>query len=55
MGRGNSIKVGKTICLSEASIEDDKGNLVAHGTSTMMVLDSLKIQGQSHFPPKFLD
>ena len=55
IGRGKSIKVGKTICLSEASIEDDKGNLVAHGTSTMMVLDSLKIQGQSHLPPKFLD
>jgi len=55
IGRGKSIKVGKTICLSEASIEDDKGNLVAHGTSTMMVLDSLKIQGQSHFLPKFLD
>ena len=55
IGRGKSIKVGKTICLSEASIEDDKGTLVAHGTSTMMVLDSLKIQGQSHFPPKFLD
>jgi uncharacterized protein (TIGR00369 family) len=48
-------RVGKTICLGEASVEDDKGNLVAHGTSTMMVLDSLKIQGQSHFPPKFLD
>ena len=55
MGRGKSIKIGKTLCLSEASVEDDKGNLVAHGTSTMMVLDSLKFQGQSHFPPKFLD
>ncbi len=55
IGRGKSIKIGKTICLSEASIEDDKGNLIAHGTSTMMVLDSLKFQGQSYFPPKFLD
>jgi uncharacterized protein (TIGR00369 family) len=55
VARGKSIRVGKTICLGEASVEDDKGNLVAHGTSTMMVLDSLKIQGQSHFPPKFLD
>ena len=55
IGRGKSIKVGKTICLSEASIEDNKGNLVAHGTSTMMVLDSLKIQGQSQFPPKFVE
>jgi acyl-coenzyme A thioesterase PaaI-like protein len=52
---GKSIRVGKTICLGEASVEDDKGNLVAHGTSTMMVLDSVKIQGQSEFPPKFLD
>ena len=55
IGRGKSIRVGKTICLGEASVEDDKGNLVAHGTSTMMVLDSLKMQGQSKFPPKFLD
>ena len=55
MGRGKSIKIGKTLCLSEASVEDNKGNLVAHGTSTMMVLNSLKFQGQSHFPSKFLD
>jgi uncharacterized protein (TIGR00369 family) len=55
IARGKTIRVGKTICLGEASVEDDKGNLVAHGTSTMMVLDSLKIQGQSKFPPKFLD
>jgi uncharacterized protein (TIGR00369 family) len=54
IGKGKSIKIGKTICLGEASIEDEKGNLVAHGTSTLMVLDLLKIQGQSHLPPKFL-
>ncbi len=55
IARGKSIKVGKTICLGEASVGDDKGNLVAYGTSTMMVLDSVKIQGQSKLPPKFLD
>ena len=55
IARGKSIKVGKTICLGEASVEDDKGNLVAYGTSTMMVLDSVKIQGQSKLPPKFLN
>jgi uncharacterized protein (TIGR00369 family) len=53
--RGKSIKVGKTICLGEASVEDDQCNLVAFGTSTMMVLDSVKIQGQSKLPPKFLE
>ena len=54
IGKGKSIKIGKTICLGEASIEDEKGDLVAHGTSTLMVLDALKLQGQSHLPPKFL-
>ncbi|MBW1737559.1 MAG: PaaI family thioesterase [Deltaproteobacteria bacterium] len=55
IAKGKCIKVGKSICLGEASVEDDKGNLVAHGTSTMMVLDSLKIQDQSQVPPKFID
>ena len=55
IAKGRSVKVGKSICLGEASVEDDKGNLVAHGTSTLMVLDSLKIHGQSQLPPKFLD
>lgn len=53
--KGGSVKIGKRICLSEASIEDDKGNLIAHGTSTLMVLNSLKFWGQSQLPPKFLD
>ena len=55
IAKGKSVKTGKSICLGEASVEDDKGNLVAHGTSTLMVLDSLKFPGQSQFPPKFLD
>lgn len=55
IAKGKCIKVGKSICLGEASVEDSKGNLVAHGTSTMMILDSLKIQGQSQLPPKFID
>lgn len=53
--KGRSVKIGKSICLGEASIEDDKGTLIAHGTSTLMVLDSLKFWGQSQLPPKFLD
>jgi len=55
IARGKYIKVGKNICLGEATVGDTKGMLVAHGTSTMMVLDSLKIEGHSHLPPKFID
>ncbi|MCF8144981.1 MAG: PaaI family thioesterase [Deltaproteobacteria bacterium] len=53
--RGKVIKTGKTICLAEAAILDEKKRLLAHGTATMMVLESLQLQGQSGFPPKFLD
>lgn len=52
---GKSIKVGKVLCLGEASIEDETGKLLAHGTSTMMILKDVKIKGSLGLPPKFLD
>ena len=55
IARGKSIRVGKTLCLGEASIEDGNGLLLAYGTATMMILDDLQIQGESAFPPKFLE
>ncbi|RJR17281.1 MAG: PaaI family thioesterase [Desulfobacteraceae bacterium] len=54
LARGRSIKVGKTICLGEAFIENGDGALIAHGTGTLMVIDSLEIKGQSRLPPKWL-
>ena len=55
IAKGRSIKVGKALCLGEASIEDETGKLLAHGTSTMMILRDVKIKGSREFPPKFLD
>ncbi len=55
MARGKVVKTGKTICLAEAVISDQKDRLLAHGTATMMVLESLQLEGQAGFPPKFLD
>jgi len=55
IARGRSIKTGRILCLSEASVENEKGALIAHGTSTLMVLESLRIGGQSHQGPKYLD
>ncbi len=55
IAKGKSIKVGKVICLGEATIEDEAGKLLAHGTSTMMILRDFKIKGSLEFPPKFLD
>jgi uncharacterized protein (TIGR00369 family) len=55
LARGRSLKVGERLCLGEALIENDKGKLLAHGTSTMMITDSVKMGGQSQLPPKFLN
>ena len=55
IAKGKSIKVGKTLCVGEASIEDENGKLLARGTETMMVLKGLRIQGSEELPPKFFD
>ena len=51
---GKGIKVGRTLCLGEATVSDGDGRLLAHGTATMMIIKDLKIQGGMEYPPKFL-
>lgn len=41
---GRSIRDGKSICYSEARVYDESGELIAHGTSTLMVLPGKGIQ-----------
>ena len=55
LARGKSLRVGKTLCLGEAGIMDEEETLLAHGTSTMMILKDLKIQGVTQGPSKYLD
>jgi uncharacterized protein (TIGR00369 family) len=55
IAKGRSIKIGKTICLGEAFIENENGSLLVHGTSTMMVLKDFPLQGMEQGPRKFLD
>lgn len=59
---GRSIKVGRSVCLTEASAKDESGKLLAYGTSKLMVLqgkqsinDAMKTMGCEALPPKFLD
>jgi uncharacterized protein (TIGR00369 family) len=54
IAKGRSIKVGKTLCLGEALIEDETGKLLAHGTSTMMTLRELPMRDSLRLPAKFL-
>ncbi|MBE5767858.1 MAG: PaaI family thioesterase [Clostridiales bacterium] len=59
---GKAVKEGRSICLSEVTITDDTGKLIAHGTSKLLMLngrqsaaDALRAAGRSEVPPKFLN
>jgi len=58
---GRSIKIGKTICLAEATAFDQNDRCLAHGVSKMMVTpglqtikDSVHFMGEQDIPPKFI-
>ena len=58
---GRRIKIGKTMCLAEATAFTSQDKCLAHGVSKMMVTKGLQtIQGAAalatdeHLPPKFL-
>ena len=58
---GRSIKIGKTICLAEATVKDTHGRMLAHGTSKLMVLNerqsievAIAAMGFQPLPPKFI-
>ena len=59
--KGRSIKIGKSMCLAEATATDKNGKWLAHGTSKMMVTkglqtieDVLRFTGSKALPPKFI-
>ena len=59
--RGRRIKSGKTLYLTEATMLDMQGKLLAHGTSRLMVTkgkqlitDVIAFIGSENFPSKFL-
>lgn len=55
VAKGRSIRIGKTLCLAEASVENRTGVLLAHGLSTMMILKDLRLRGEEGLPPKFVE
>ena len=50
--KGRCIRIGKTLALGEAYVNGAEGNLIAHGTATMMIVQGLKVEGQERLPPK---
>ena len=49
--KGRCIRAGRTLALADAEIRNDRGGLVAHGMSTMMVVPDLKMPDYENFPP----
>ncbi len=51
---GRSIKLGKSLGLAEAKVFDEKGKLVAYGSSTLIVIPGFGLADNPDLPPKFL-
>ena len=52
---GRQIKVGRTLGYAEASVADQQGKVLAHGTSTLIILPGKAIKSDPPLPPKFLE
>ena len=50
---GKRIRLGRTLGLGEAEIFNGEGKLVAHGTSSVIVLPGFHFPGIPKLPPKF--
>ncbi|MBW2322393.1 MAG: PaaI family thioesterase [Deltaproteobacteria bacterium] len=52
---GRQIKTGKTLAYAEAEVTEETGKILAHGTSTLMILPGNTTALNPPLPPKFLD
>jgi uncharacterized protein (TIGR00369 family) len=52
--RGKRIRLGRTLGLGETEVFNGEGKLVAHGTSSVIVLPGFGFPGNPKLPPKFL-
>jgi uncharacterized protein (TIGR00369 family) len=52
---GRQIKVGRTLGYAEAQVADQQGKVLAHGTSTVIILPGKAIKADPPLPPKFME
>jgi uncharacterized protein (TIGR00369 family) len=55
IGRGRQIKMGKTLGYAEAEVTDESGRLLAHGTSTVIILPGKLLTAEPPLPPKYIE
>lgn len=54
IARGSLIKLGRTLGYAEARVTGEDGRLLAHGTSTLMILPANGLASDQPLPPKFI-
>lgn len=60
LAKAKAIKTGRRICVSEVSLMDENGKLLAHGTAKLMIVSNMTAVNHSvetcddMLPPKFL-
>jgi len=52
---GSQIKLGRTLGYAEAEVLDEAGKILAHGTSTVIILPGKALETDPPLPPKFID
>ncbi|MGD2098137.1 MAG: PaaI family thioesterase [Desulfobacterales bacterium] len=55
IARGRQIKVGRTLGYADATVADQQGKVLAHGTSTLIILPGKAIETDPPLPPKFIE
>ena len=53
--RGRQIKIGRTLGYAEAQVVDQNEKVLAHGTSTVIILPGKAIKANPPLPAKFID
>ena len=54
IARGREIKLGRTLGYAEAQVVDQDEKILAHGTSTVIILPGKAIEVDPPLPPKFI-
>jgi len=54
IAKGRQIKLGKTLGYAEAEVTDVNGRILAHGTSTVILLPGQGLEADPPLPPMFI-
>jgi uncharacterized protein (TIGR00369 family) len=54
IAKGRQIKLGRTLGYADAEVTDTMGRILAHGSSTVILLPGQGLKANPPLPPKFL-